>query len=147
MQAVTDRSRGLTGANFFAADGGKAGRIRADGPATVLLQENPDLAEARFLLGKALLDSGVADAEVRQLLDVANAGWQRKDDPDAVAPTRTRLALAHWLLMNGDEGRARDLLDDLQATASRADLQTRTGAEKLRAVGVEPTALIGFDGH
>jgi hypothetical protein len=35
--------------------------------------------------------------------------------------------------MNGNAGRARDLLDDLQATASRADLQTRAGAEKLRA--------------
>ncbi len=42
VQAVTDRSLGLTGANFFAADGGRAGRIRADAPATVLLQENPD---------------------------------------------------------------------------------------------------------
>jgi len=95
--------------------------------------DDPRTLTASTWLAQALLDSGVADAEVRQLLDVANAGWQGKDDPDAVAPTRTRLALAHWLLMNGDDGRARDLLDDLQATASRADLQTRTGAEKLRA--------------
>lgn len=42
VQAVTDRSLLLTGANFFAPDGGKAGRIKSSGPATVLLQENND---------------------------------------------------------------------------------------------------------
>lgn len=95
--------------------------------------DDPRTLTASTWLAQALLDSGVADAEVRGLLDGAIDGWNTKDDPDAVEPAFTRLALAHWLLMNGNAGRARDLLDDLQATASRADLQTRAGAEKLRA--------------
>ncbi|MBN8480429.1 MAG: serine/threonine protein kinase [Xanthomonadales bacterium] len=94
--------------------------------------DDPRSLVVRTVLAQALLDSGVADAHVRGLLDEASAGWNAKDDPDAVQPCYTRLAMAQWYSMNGETGAARTLLDRLEAPGSRADRVVRAGAAALR---------------
>ncbi|MEP6882286.1 MAG: serine/threonine-protein kinase [Dokdonella sp.] len=98
---------------------------------------DPRSLEAMTVLAQALLDSGVANLESRSLLDDAIAAWNSKDDPDAVAPAYTRLALAQWFIMNDQPQQAEPILDRLEASDSRADLQVRAAAAKLRAHRVE----------
>ncbi|MDO8346052.1 MAG: hypothetical protein Q7T48_22855, partial [Cellvibrio sp.] len=65
------------------------------------LQSNPDLPEARYLLGTALLDSGDpvgAETELRKALDL-------KHPQDSVVPQLARALLA--------QGHARKLTDEL----------------------------------
>ncbi len=95
--------------------------------------DDPRSLAAMTVLGQALLDSGVADDEARKLLDEAIAGWNSKDDPDAVAPGYSRLALAQWFVMNGDYSQALSLLDRLDAAGSRADQPVKIAAKKLRS--------------
>jgi tetratricopeptide (TPR) repeat protein len=95
--------------------------------------DDPRALVAKTVLAKALLDSGVADAAVRELLDAAMAAWSGKDDPDAVQPGQTRLALAQWYAMNGDAVPAGCLLDALVAADSRADRIVKTDAAALRS--------------
>lgn len=81
------------------------------------LQANPDLGEARFLLGSALLESGDpvgAETELRKALDL-------KYPPDEVVPRLARALLA--------QAEARKLTDEFAKTeltqpAGRASLQT-----------------------
>lgn len=66
------------------------------------LSKNPDLAEARFLLGRALLDSGdamAAEVELRKALDLKFA-------PDQVSPVLARALLA--------QGQLKKLLDQYE---------------------------------
>lgn len=85
------------------------------------LQKNPDLPEARYLLGKALLDSGdLGSAEVE--LRKAQA---LQYSPDQVAP-----ALARSLLL---QGQFKKVIDDFGAAPmtsaeAKADLLTSVGA-------------------
>ncbi len=95
--------------------------------------DDPRSLIVRTVLAQALLDSGVADAEVHGLLDEATAGWSAKDDQDAVQPCYTRLAMAQWFAMNGDTRASAALLDRLEAADSRADRVVRAGAAALRA--------------
>ena len=84
------------------------------------LAANPDLAEARFLLGQALLDSGdavAAEVELRKALSL-------KFSADRVQPVLARALLA--------QGQAKKLLEELSAVAlaapeSIADLKTSIG--------------------
>ncbi len=94
---------------------------------------DPRSLEAMTVLAQALLDSGVANLESRRLLDDAIAAWNSKDDPDAVAPAYTRLALAQWFIMNDQPQQAEPILDRLEASDSRADMQVRAAAANLRA--------------
>lgn len=85
------------------------------------LQQNPNLAEARFLLGKALLDGGDitgAEVELRKALEL-------KYSPDAVVPLLANVMLA--------KGQAKKLIEDfgkttLSATESTAALNTSLSA-------------------
>lgn len=85
------------------------------------LQQNPNLAEARFLLGKALLDGGDitgAEVELRKALEL-------KYSPDAVVPLLANVMLA--------KGQAKKLIEDfgkttLTATDSVAALNTSLSA-------------------
>lgn len=85
------------------------------------LQQNPNLAEARFLLGKALLDGGDitgAEVELRKALEL-------KHSPDAVVPLLANVMLA--------KGQAKKLIDDfgkttLSTTESTAALNTSLSA-------------------
>ncbi|WP_291987176.1 XrtA/PEP-CTERM system TPR-repeat protein PrsT [Candidatus Accumulibacter sp. ACC007] len=119
------------------------------------LQENPDLAEARFLLGKALLDSGEVEAAEKELRRAAELGYPA----DMVAPS-----LARALLARGDHERiAADFArTDLASPEARADLKTTLGhahlasgnfaaargdfAAALAAVPEYPPALLGTAG-
>lgn len=94
--------------------------------------DDPRSLVAMTVLAQTLLDSGVADAEVRRLLNDAIAGWNTKDDPDAVAPSYAKLALAQWHIMNDKPLQATSLLDHLEAANSRADLQVKAGVRRLR---------------
>lgn len=95
--------------------------------------DDPRSLGARTDLALALLDSGVGNGEVRRMLDESLAQWDRKDDPDAPAPMRTRSALAQWLIMNGDRDQALALLDRIQSVQSRADRSVKARAGILRA--------------
>lgn len=84
------------------------------------LQTNPDNAEARFLLGKALLDTGDIAAAEKELRKAA----ELKYPADQVAP-----ALARAMLFRGAN---KNLLDefakaDVTSPQSKADLQTTLG--------------------
>ncbi|GAB3267060.1 tetratricopeptide repeat protein [Chitinimonas naiadis] len=84
------------------------------------LQTSPDLAEARFLLGKALLEGGdaaTAEVELRKAQDL-------KYPPDQVVPLLARALLA--------KGEAKKVIDDmapvvLSTPESKADLQVSVG--------------------
>ena len=101
------------------------------------LQGDPNLAEARFLLGKALLDSGdpaSAEIELRKASDL-------KHPADQVVPL-----LAHTLLVLGQ---SRKVIDDFAAKSlsspeGQADLQTSVGQAYL-ATGKPDAARKAFD--
>ncbi|MEO7010121.1 MAG: XrtA/PEP-CTERM system TPR-repeat protein PrsT, partial [Caldimonas sp.] len=81
------------------------------------LQQNPDLAEARFLLGKSLLDSGNPGGAAIELGKASDL----KYPPEQVAPALARALLA--------QGQARKVIENYAATtlatpATNADLKT-----------------------
>ncbi len=84
------------------------------------LAKSPDLAEARFLLGKALLDAGdpvAAEIELRKAVGL-------KFPADQVSPVLARALLA--------QGQVKKLIDEmgnvqLEAAEGRADLKTAIG--------------------
>ncbi len=84
-----------------------------------VLQSKPDLAEARFLLAKAMLESGdpaAADVELRKAADL-------KYSPDQVIPLQART-----LLMLGQTPKVEDLAkSQLTSPEAKADLQTTVG--------------------
>src|SRR5512135_212672 len=90
------------------------------------LQKSPDLAEARFLLGRALLDSGdvrAAEIELRKAMEL-------KYPVDQVAPP-----LARTLLLSGEFKKLTDEFSKLAVTApeAKAELQTTLGQARLQA--------------
>lgn len=95
--------------------------------------DDPRALVAKTVFAQALLDSGVADAFSRQLIDDALLGWNVTDDPDAVQPSYTRLALAQWWVINGDKEAAMALLDQIDGAESRADHVVRSAAAAWRA--------------
>ena len=120
-----------------------------DAPAAIIqlksaLQQNADSAEARFLLGKALLDNGNAVAATVELRKAAELQY----DETALAPL-----LAQALLRQGEARRVIDnygqvRLNDAAANASLrtsvarayALLDQREPAEKALAAGLESDA-------
>ncbi len=84
------------------------------------LQNNPDLAEARFLLGKALLEDGNATAAEIELRKAADL----KYPADQLVPLQARALLAL--------GQTKKVVDDLgkvqlTSTEGKADLNTTLG--------------------
>lgn len=101
------------------------------------LQSNPNLAEARFLLGKALLDDGdaaVAEVELRKASEL-------KHSADQVTPL-----LARALLIRGQAKQVIDDFANIQLTSpeSKADLQTSLGQAYLMT-GKPEAAQLAFD--
>lgn len=101
------------------------------------LQTNPNLGEARFLLGKALLDSGnpvAADVELRKADEL-------KYSADQVTPL-----LAKTQLMLGQTKKVIDDLSKVQLTSpeGKADLQTTVGQAYLMTGTIE-AAQTAFD--
>jgi cellulose synthase operon protein C len=101
------------------------------------LQSNPNLAEARFLLGKALLDGGdptAAEVELRKAAEL-------KHPTDQVTPL-----LARAELMLGQTQKITDELAKVQLTSpeSKADLQTTVGQAYL-AMGKLDAAQAAFE--
>ena len=94
--------------------------------------DDPRTLIAQTVLAQTLLDSGVADQRVREILDAAWDQWSRKDDPGAVDPAFTRFAIARWFAMNNESSRALELLDHLQAVDSRASQSVKAAAARLR---------------
>jgi putative PEP-CTERM system TPR-repeat lipoprotein len=95
------------------------------------LQANPNLAEARFLLGKTMLDSGnpaSAEIELRKAVEL-------KYPSDQVIP-----ALARALLAQGKATTITDELPAIQLTTpeSKASVQTIIGQAYLVAGKIEP---------
>ena len=105
---------------YFARNDSKAAVIQLKNA----LQNKPDLAEARFLLGKALLDEGnpvAADVELRKAAELKYA-------PDQLVPLQARTLL----LM----GQAKKVIDELgkvelSSADAKADLQTSVGRAHL----------------
>jgi putative PEP-CTERM system TPR-repeat lipoprotein len=94
------------------------------------LQQNPQSPETRFLLGKALLDSGdlvAATVELRKAEEL-------KYDPDQVMP-----ALASALLQQGEDRRVVELYADrsLGTPAANADLKTSLATAHARLQKIE----------
>lgn len=101
------------------------------------LQSNPDLAEARFLLGKAMLESGnptAAEVELRKATEL-------KYPADQLVPL-----MARTLLMLGQTQKITDELAKTELTApeSKADLLTTVGQANL-AAGKVDAAQAAFD--
>ncbi|MEO8012260.1 MAG: hypothetical protein ABI650_11490, partial [Dokdonella sp.] len=96
-------------------------------------ENDPRALVAKTVFAQALLDSGIADMSPRQLIDEASLGWNATDDPDAVQPNYTRLALAQWWVINGDKEAAVALLDRIDGADSRADHAVRSAAARWRA--------------
>ena len=119
--------------DYFAKNDSKAAVIQLKNA----LQKKPDLAEARFLLGKALLDEGnptAADVELRKAADL-------KYPADQLVPLQARALLSL--------GQAKKVVDDLakvQLTSaeSTADLQTTVGRAHL-VLGKPDAALAAFN--
>lgn len=117
---------------YLAAKDSKAAMIQLK----TALQQAPNSGEARFLLGRALLDSGDATGAALELGKAEQIGWE---------PVRTVPALARALLASGEE---RKLLlrfagTDLPDKAATADLQTSIGLAhaKLGEFGKAEAAL------
>lgn len=108
----------------------RARMARNEGAAAIIhlknaLQANPELPEARFMLGQVLLDSGqgqAAEVELRRALDL-------KHPQDVVVPV-----LARAVLLQGESGRViRQFgLTELQAPNAVADLKTSLAAAHLQ---------------
>lgn len=101
------------------------------------LQVNPDLAEARFLLGKSLLESGnptSAEVELRKAADL-------KYPADQVTPL-----MARTLLMLGQTKKITEELSKVELTVpeSKASLQTTVGQAYL-SMGKIDAARSAFD--
>lgn len=101
------------------------------------LQSKPDLAEARFLLGKALLEEGnatAAEVELRKAADL-------KYPADQLIPLQART-----LLMLGQTKKIVDELAKTQLSSpeGNADLQTTVGRAHL-ALGKPDAALTAFN--
>jgi putative PEP-CTERM system TPR-repeat lipoprotein len=108
---------------------GKDYLVKNDSKAAVIqlknaLQKSPDLAEARFLLGSALYESGdvtAAEVELRKALDL-------KHPADTVVPVLARAMLA--------AGHAKKLLDDFgntQLTSNDAQAALKTSLSAAQA--------------
>ena len=100
------------------------------------LQKNPDLAEARFLLGRSLLETGDllgAEKELRKASEL-------KYPADEVVPVLARLHVRR-----GDYKKAIDEFGNaaITAPAQNADLQTTIGQARL-ALGDVPGARTAF---
>ena len=101
------------------------------------LQSKPDLAEARFLLGKALLEEGNATAAEVDLRKAADL----KFPADQLIPLQARTLLVL--------GQTKKVVDDLAKTPlsspeGKADLQTSVGRAYL-ALGKPDAALTAFN--
>lgn len=101
------------------------------------LQKNPELGEARFLLGQALLDKGEAVAAEKEL---------RKAVALDYAPEKSVPTLARSMLV---AGQARKLIDEFMGTrfesaGATADLATTIGFARL-AVGEPGAAQAAFE--
>ena len=101
------------------------------------LQSKPDLAEARFLLGKALIEEGNfsgADVELRKAADL-------KFSADQLIPVQARV-----MLVLGQPGKVIDDFGKAQLSTpeSRADLQTTVGNAYM-ALGKADDAKRAFD--
>lgn len=101
------------------------------------LQSDPNLAEARFLLGKAMLESGnptAAEVELRKAADL-------KHPADQVVPL-----MARALLMLGQTKKITDALAKTELTApeSKADFQATLGQTYLMT-GKTSEAQAAFD--
>ena len=113
----SDTASLLTSAKeYLAKKDNKSAAIQLKGA----LQKNPDLAEARFLLGKALLDGGdpvSAELELRKALEL-------KYPPDQVWPE-----LIRTLLATGQSKRVIEEVAKANVTGleSKADLQNSLG--------------------
>jgi putative PEP-CTERM system TPR-repeat lipoprotein len=125
--------------DFLAKNDNKAAVIQLKNA----LQNNPNLGEARFLLGKALLDGGnptAAEVELRKAKELDYSA-------DQVTPV-----LASALLMLGQARKITDDLAKIQLTSpeSKADLQTTVGHANLMMGKIESaqsayaTALTAF---
>jgi cellulose synthase operon protein C len=101
------------------------------------LQKNPDLAEARFLLGKTLLETGDVAAAEKELRRAA----ELKYPMDSVAPLLARLLVAR-----GEYKQAIDEFAkvDLGSADAKAELQTTLG-EAYLATGKVEIAKDRFD--
>ena len=101
------------------------------------LQKNPNLAEARFLLGRSLLDSGdfvSAEKELRRALEL-------KHPVEEVAPP-----LARALVAIGQHKKALDELSNtvVASPGGKAELQTALGSAHI-ALGNVPMARTAFE--
>ncbi|MFT3847224.1 MAG: PEP-CTERM system TPR-repeat protein PrsT [Propionivibrio sp.] len=101
------------------------------------LQGNPDLAEARFLLGKAMLESGnptAADVELRKAADL-------KYPADQLVPlmARTQLVLGQPQKITNELAKV-----ELTTPESKADLQSTIGQAYLM-MGKTAEAQAAFD--
>lgn len=101
------------------------------------LQANPDLAEARFLLGKALLEEGNAAAAEVELGKAA----ELKHPADEVIPlqARTQLKLGQMKKIVDELAKAQ-----LDSPEGKADLQTSVGQAYL-AMGKPDAAQAAFE--
>ena len=100
------------------------------------LQKNPDLAEARFLLGKSLLETGDLAGAEKELRKAA----ELKYPPDQVVP-----ALAGMLVARGEYKKAVDEFGtaNLASAEGKAELQTTLG-KALMALGNADAAKSAF---
>lgn len=121
---------------------GKDYLARNDSPAAIIqiknaLQQNPGLAEGRYLLGKALLESGdpvAAEVELRKARDLGYPD-------DQLLPQLARTLMA--------KGAFRKVVDDLakaelSSPESRAEVQTTLGMA-YTALGDRPSAAAALD--
>ncbi|MCP5249845.1 MAG: PEP-CTERM system TPR-repeat protein PrsT [Candidatus Accumulibacter sp.] len=100
------------------------------------LQQNPEMAEARFLLGKALLDAGEPTGAEVELRKARNFNYPA----DQVTPVLARTMLAL--------GRAQEVVDEmarleLSSPESKADLKT-TLAQAYLSLGQAEQADVAF---
>ena len=100
-----------------------------DRPAAVIqlrnaLQKNPDLAEARFLLGKSLLENGEYLAAEKELRKASEFGYSY----DEVTPL-----LARALVLHGDHKAVIDEFGkaEIRGNAGASELQTSLGQAHL----------------
>lgn len=120
---------------------GKDYLARNDRPAAVIqlrnaLQKNPDLAEARYLLGQTLLELGEVQAAEKELRKASDL----KYSPDDVIPP-----LARAMLLSGESKKVITEFGKTELTPAdaKADLQTTLGQAHL-ALGNRDAASTAF---